>query len=121
MAHLLPLDCSGPLHRSTQPRPPHMTSTFHRIAGPSVTAFIAVSSRSGYRSNTLNWIVTMMFYRALLAIAVLAAATFIGSWSTPTANAAVILIVNTTDDVDTGVCNPAHCSLREAIAEANLL
>jgi len=30
-----------------------------------------------------------------------------------------ILVVNTTDDIDDGACNAAHCSLREAINEAN--
>jgi CSLREA domain-containing protein len=30
-----------------------------------------------------------------------------------------ILVVNTTDDIDDGACNAAHCSLREAIHQAN--
>ena len=29
------------------------------------------------------------------------------------------LVVNTTDDADDGICNPTHCSLREAINAAN--
>lgn len=31
------------------------------------------------------------------------------------------LVVNTTDDLDDGQCSAAHCSLREAVAAANLL
>src|SRR5574341_412871 len=33
---------------------------------------------------------------------------------------AATLVVNTTSDADDGVCNAAHCSLREAINAANL-
>ena len=34
-------------------------------------------------------------------------------------SAASTVVVDTTDDGDDGTCNPTHCSLREAINEAN--
>ncbi|MBM3134115.1 MAG: CSLREA domain-containing protein [Chloroflexi bacterium] len=37
---------------------------------------------------------------------------------TPTPTGVLNLVVNTTDDVDDGTCNAAHCSLREALAAA---
>ncbi|MGD8603959.1 MAG: right-handed parallel beta-helix repeat-containing protein [Anaerolineales bacterium] len=37
----------------------------------------------------------------------------------PTSAQASIFVVNTTDDLDDGTCNNAHCSLREAINAAN--
>ncbi len=39
--------------------------------------------------------------------------------SIPLGAAPPILVVNTTDDIDDGACNTAHCSLREAISQAN--
>ena len=39
--------------------------------------------------------------------------------TTPAQTEPSLLIVNTTDDVDDGVCNTVHCSLREAINASN--
>ncbi len=38
----------------------------------------------------------------------------------PTASAQAAFIVNSTDDVDDGTCDVAHCSLREAVISANM-
>jgi CSLREA domain-containing protein len=43
------------------------------------------------------------------------------STATPTPEPVGMLTVNSTNDIDDGVCNSAHCSLREAILKANTL
>jgi CSLREA domain-containing protein len=42
-----------------------------------------------------------------------------GPWSNAPTFGVGYLVVNTTDDIDDGACNAAHCSLREAIDTAN--
>ncbi len=42
-----------------------------------------------------------------------------GSWGGPSPSAGTAYTVVSDDDVDDGACNPAHCSLREAINVAN--
>jgi CSLREA domain-containing protein/uncharacterized repeat protein (TIGR02543 family) len=45
-----------------------------------------------------------------------------GPWSAETAFSveSLLIIVNTTDDADDGICNSSHCSLREAINLSNV-
>ncbi len=44
---------------------------------------------------------------------------FIALFSFPNSVAASTFVVNTTDDLDDGICDASHCSLREAINNAN--
>ena len=62
---------------------------------------------------------TMPEYRMYFPI-LLRAVTHVEPEPTPTPTGAPPLVVNTTDDLDNGICDLWHCSLREAVQVANL-
>ncbi len=55
----------------------------------------------------------------ILALAILGISAVAGLAAFPDISEAAVFTVNTSDDVDDGVCDVAHCSLREAINAAN--
>jgi len=62
---------------------------------------------------------TVPEYRMHLPI-LLRAVWHAGPAPTPTPSGSPPLVVNSTDDLDNGICDLWHCSLREAVQEANL-
>ncbi len=81
-----------------------------------------LSSYSYHRRWKHNVRFGTVSYSLVMVTAVVFVAIFIQLTNTekytPTAYAAA-LIVNTANDIDDGACNPAHCSLREAIKYGN--